>query len=282
MERIKGLITAMVTPFKKGNLDEAGLETNVAFQIQGGVDALLILGSTGENLMLTPSERKRVMEIVIKTSTVPVIVNTGTSSTLESIERSLEAEALGADALLIVTPPYVKPMSEGIYYHFKSISEAVSIPIIVYNIPSRTGKNIDVATMKKLALLRQVRGVKESSGNLDQAAHVMHDWTLFAGDDALALPLFALGAKGLISVVSNAFPKEMKTLVDACLEGDFKKGRELHYSLLPFFDLVFSETNPIGIKEAMNQLGLPAGAPRMPLMPMQEVGQMEDLLKRYR
>lgn len=282
MERIKGLITAMVTPFKKGELDEEGLVKNVAYQIEEGVDALLILGSTGENAMLNPLERRRVMDIVIQESTIPVIVNTGTSSTLESIERSREAESLGADALLIVTPPYVKPMNEGIYYHYKSISEAVSIPLIVYNIPGRSAKNIDVPTMKRIAKLPQVIGVKESSGNVDQAVHVMHEWSLFAGDDALSLPLIALGASGLFSVASNAFPKEMKALVKACLDGDFVKARELYYPLVPLFDLLFSETNPIGIKEAMNQLGLAAGSPRMPLMPMQESEKMKDLLKDFK
>ena len=278
MQRLKGLITAMVTPFKKGEIDEEGLLRNVAHQIEGGVDALLILGSTGEGMTLKSAERRRIMDLVIKASTVPVIVNTGTSSTLESIERSKEAEGCGADALLIVTPPYVKPMNEGIYYHFKSITEAVSLPVIVYNIPGRTGKNIDISTMKKIAALPQVIGVKESSGNLDQAAHVMHDWSLFAGDDALSLPLIAMGAAGLISVASNAFPQEMKALVEACLRGDFKKGRELYYPLIPLFDLLFSESNPICIKEAMNELGLAAGDPRMPLMPMQEAEAMKTLL----
>lgn len=279
---MEGLITAMITPMKEGKVDEEGLKKNVAYQIEGGVDALLALGSTGEAMTLKLDEWTRVMEIVIAESSKPVIVNVGTNSTAESIERAKKAEQAGADALLVVTPYYVKPTNRGIVAHFTAIEAATHLPIIVYNIPGRTGKNIDIATMKELAKIERVIGVKESSGSIEQAAKVMHDWTVWSGDDALALPTIALGAKGHFSVASNLFPKEMKALVDYAKKGELDQAREIHYAFLPFFDAIFSESNPIGIKEAMNQWGLSAGEPRLPLLPMENKMLMSEALKRYR
>ena len=280
MEELKGLMTALITPFdQNGDLDEEGLKTLIAEQMEAKVDSLLLLGSTGEMMTLSPEERERVVELTIKASSKPVIVNVGTNNTSESIARAQRAEQMGADALLVVTPYYLKPPQEGIFRHFEEIAKKVSLPIIIYNIPGRTGRNIEVATLKKLAKIPNVIALKESSGDFAQAFAVMKDLIVLSGDDGDALPLIALGAQGHVSVTSNLLPKEMKKLVDASIKGNFEEARKMQAQLFPLFQVMFSESNPIPLKKAMQLLKLPSGEPRLPLTPMENVERMQTVLE---
>lgn len=272
---MQGLYTALITPFDEENqLDEEGLRILLKKQVQAGVEGVVLLGTTGETPTLSESEQKRIIEIGVEelSGKVSVIVGTGSYSTERTIADTRRAEQLGADAALIVTPYYNKPTQEGIYQHFKAIVEATNLPIIVYNVQGRTGQNIATSTLKRIAQLPRIIGVKEASGNVIQMMDVMAaicnehpHFRVVSGDDALTLPLMALGGDGIISVVSNLFPEQVKALVEAAAAGDFEKARVLHYQLLPLFHAAFIETNPIPIKAAMRFYGLPAGKCRLPL-----------------
>ncbi|MBI2549946.1 4-hydroxy-tetrahydrodipicolinate synthase [Candidatus Woesearchaeota archaeon] len=274
--RVEGAITAMVTPFtESGELDIEGLKRNVEFQIANGISGLVPLGTTGESPTVSDEERETVIKAVVAAAAgrVSVIIGTGTNSTEHSIELSQQAEELGADAVLVVSPYYNKPTQEGLYRHFKAIAEAVSIPVIVYNIQGRTGVNIETATLARMAQVPNIIAVKEASGNLAQMMDVIDQlpktFSVVSGDDNLTLPLMSLGGRGVISVVSNLIPGKVSGMCAAALKGDFAAARRLHYEMLPLFKAAFIETNPIPIKAAMNMAGMPAGPVRMPLCEMQ-------------
>ncbi len=272
-----GTITALITPFKNDSLDVEGLQQNIAFQLENGVSGILPLGTTGESPTLLPEERERVIEIAVECAKgkVPVWVGTGSYSTAETVIKTNRAHELGADVALIVTPYYNKPSQEGIFRHFEAVCRATSLPIVVYNIEGRCGRNIETHTLKRLAEFPQIVGVKEASGNLLQMSEVIREisnerpgFSVLSGDDALTLPLMALGGHGAVSVVSNLIPKEMVNLTTALLEGRFEDARELHHHLFPLFRALFLEVNPVPIKEAMSLCGMAAGGPRLPLCEM--------------
>jgi 4-hydroxy-tetrahydrodipicolinate synthase len=265
------------------------LRENVRFQIENGVHGLVPLGTTGESPTIKEEERKLIKKTVVDevNGKIPVIVGTGTYSTEEAVRLSKEAQDLGADGLLVVAPYYNKPTQEGLYLHFKAISEAVDLPIIVYNIPGRTGVNVEVQTLVRLSQFDNIVAVKEASGNLAQVMDIIEALgdriTVLSGDDNLTLPIMALGGKGVISVISNLLPKPLVELVEAALKGDFKKAKELHYHLLPLFKAAFIETNPIPIKTMMNLVGMKAGPCRLPLCNMQphNLEKVKKILSRY-
>jgi 4-hydroxy-tetrahydrodipicolinate synthase len=265
------------------------LRENVRFQIENGVHGLVPLGTTGESPTIKEEERKLIIKTVVDevNGKIPVIVGTGTYSTEEAVRLSKEAQDLGADGLLVVAPYYNKPTQEGLYLHFKAISEAVDLPIIVYNIPGRTGVNVEVQTLVRLSQFDNIVAVKEASGNLAQVMDIIEALgdriTVLSGDDNLTLPIMALGGKGVISVISNLLPKPLVELVESALKGDFKKAKELHYHLLPLFKAVFIETNPIPIKTMMNLVGMKAGSCRLPLCNMQphNLEKVKKILSRY-
>jgi 4-hydroxy-tetrahydrodipicolinate synthase len=265
------------------------LRENVRFQIENGVHGLVPLGTTGEYPTIREEERKLIIKTVVDevNSKIPVIVGTGTYSTEEAVRLSKEAQDLGVDGLLVVAPYYNKPTQEGLYLHFKAISEAVDLPIIVYNIPGRTGVNVEVQTLVRLSQFNNIVAVKEASGNLAQVMDIIEALgdriTVLSGDDNLTLPIMALGGKGVISVISNLLPKPMVEFVEAALKGDFKKAKELHYHLLPLFKAAFIETNPIPIKTMMNLVGMKAGPCRLPLCNMQphNLEKVKKILLRY-
>lgn len=274
---LKGTITALVTPFKNQQLDEEGLAQNIRFQIASGVNGILALGTTGEASTLSSDEQERVVSIALREAKgkVPLWVGTGSYCTKQTIEKTQRAKDMGANGVLIVTPYYNKPTQEGVYRHFEAISKAVEIPILLYNIPGRCGINIETATLLKIAALPNIVGVKDATGNVQQAGEVIHsvvkkypDFKVFCGDDALTLPMMSLGAVGIISVVSNLIPTQIVALTNAALQGDFDLARQIHFQLHSLYKVAFIETNPVPIKTAMNLCGMPAGGCRLPLYEM--------------
>ncbi len=275
----------MITPFKSdGSLDEKALRRFVDFQIDGGVDMLLPCGTTGEGATLEPDETDRVVQIVIEQSRrrVPVIAGAGSNSTAKAVQATKRAKRIGADGILSVGPYYNKPTQQGYYEHFKAIAEADDIPIIVYNVPGRTSGNIEAKTMLRLAEIRNIVAVKEASGNLGQIMDIIReaprDFRVLCGDDAMALAVTAVGGDGIVSVVSNEAPRMMSTMIDAALEGNFAKARELHYKLLPLMSVNFVESNPIPVKAVLAMMGLIEENYRLPLVRI-EAGNRERLSK---
>ncbi len=256
-------------------VDFEGLRENVRFQIENGVHGLVVLGTTGEAPTIKEEEKIQIIKTVIEevNGKIPVIVGAGTYSTAETIKQSKIAKDLGADGLLIVAPYYNKPTQEGLYLHFKSVSESVDLPIIIYNIPGRTGVNIEVQTLARLSNLDNIVAVKEASGSIVQVMDTIEmlgkRLTVLSGDDNLTLPIMALGGKGVISVISNLLPRPVVELTESALKGDFNKAQQIHYKLLPIFKAAFIETNPIPIKTMMNLVGMKAGPCRLPLCNMQ-------------
>ena len=273
--KFEGVYTALVTPFSKSEaLDEQALKDLVEFQISEGITGLVPVGTTGESPTLDIEENVRVVEIVVEQANgrVPVIAGTGSNSTKEAIEMTKLAAEIGANASLQVSPYYNKPTSEGYYRHFAAVADAVDIPLIIYNIASRTGKNIDNETMLRIASIPAVSAVKEASGDLQQVMDLVarkpDSLDILSGDDNLTLPIVALGGMGVISVASNLIPKEMEELTKAAVAGKMKKARELHYRLLPLFQAMFLETNPIPIKAALAERGRIEEVYRLPMCPM--------------
>lgn len=275
--KINGTITALITPFINDEIDEEGFAENIRFQIVSGINGILPLGTTGESPTISSSERKRIISLAVQNAhgKVPVWVGTGANCTRETIEITKQAKDLGADVALIVTPYYNKPTQEGIFRHFEAIAENIDIPVVVYNIPGRSGVNIETTTLVRIAELPNIIGVKEASGSVSQAGDVIQtiarknaNFSVLSGDDGLTLPMMALGAVGVVSVVSNLIPAEIVSLVNAASQGNYDLAREIHYQLLPLFKTAFIETNPIPIKAAMNLCGMPAGECRLPLCEM--------------
>jgi 4-hydroxy-tetrahydrodipicolinate synthase len=270
----KGCGTALVTPFRTDqSLDEPALRRLVRRQIDAGINFLVPCGTTGESPTLTRAEHLRVIEITIEEAKgkVPVLGGAGGYNTREVIELAHELERLGADGILSVTPYYNKPTQEGLYQHYKAIAEAIRLPIIVYSVQGRTGVNVEPATLARLAAIPNIVGVKEASGNISQMASVIHqvppEFTVLSGDDAITLPLIALGGRGLISVVSNEIPAEMTQLVKHSLAGDFAAARALQRQYLPLMEINFIESNPIPVKAGMALMGLLELVYRLPMVP---------------
>ncbi len=291
--KLTGTVTALITPFINQELDEEGLAHNISYQISKGINGILPLGTTGESSTLSPEEQTRIISIAVREANgkVPVWVGTGSYCTRQTIEKTKRAQDLGADVALIVTPYYNKPTQEGIYRHFEAIATSIEMPIVIYNIPGRCGTNIETPTLMRIAGLPNIIGVKEASGNINQAGDVLHTivekhphFLVFSGDDSLTLPMMALGAVGIISVVSNLVPTQVIALVNAVLQGQFDLAREIHYQLLPLYKTAFIETNPVPIKTAMNLCGMPSGECRLPLYPMapENINTLRQLLQDMR
>ena len=273
--RFQGSFVAMVTPFRNGKVDEAKVRELVEFHTSHGTDGLIPCGTTGESPALSHDEHRRVVELVVEAAhgRIPVIAGTGSNSTAEAIDLTRHAERAGAAGALVVNPYYNKPTQEGLYRHFRAVAESVAIPILVYNIQSRTAVNVETATLERLVRdARNVVGVKEASGSLDQMSQVVAacgpDFSVLSGDDNLTLPLLAIGGHGVISVIANIVPRETAEMVHAALDGDWKRARELHYRLFPLARAAFLETNPIPIKEAMAMTGMLEPEFRLPMCRM--------------
>lgn len=265
-----GLSVAMTTPFENGQVNEGVLRTQVEFQVKAGTKCLVPTGTTGESPTLTHEEHERVISSVVQTAAgrVKVMPGTGSNSTAEALRLTKWAAREGADAALLVAPYYNKPTQEGFYQHYKAVAEAVDIPICIYNIPGRTGKNIEPETIARLAEIPNITMVKEATGSLDQASQILTatNLTVLSGDDSLTLPLLAVGGEGVISVVGNIVPADMSRLVDAFQQGDAGAARELHFKLFPLCrDMLSLSTNPIPIKAAMAMLGRDTGELRLPM-----------------
>jgi 4-hydroxy-tetrahydrodipicolinate synthase len=287
MIKIEGVYPALITPFTGDDeIDTEGLSRLVEYVTEGGVAGIVPCGTTGESATLSQEEHKRVIDVVVDCSKVPVIAGTGSNNTKEAIEFTKHAEDAGADACLLITPYYNKPNVKGLKEHFKIIGDSVEIPLILYNIPSRTGQNVNAETMVALAAeVKNIKGVKEASGDLKQIGAIIRsvterglDFTVVAGDDFLTLPIMSLGGKGVISVAANIAPREMSEMVAAMLKGEVEKAKEINIKLFSLFEAMFLETNPIPVKKAAEMMGLPAGHVRLPLGALSE-GNEEKLRK---
>ena len=269
-----GALTALVTPFRDGALDVVALRDLIEWQIQSGIDGLVPCGSTGESATLSHAEHDSVIKITIEQTRkrVPVVAGTGSNSTAEAIRLTAAAREMGADAALLISPYYNRPTQDGIFRHYKTIAASVDLPLLVYNIPVRTGSNIAPETFARLAEIKNIVGVKEASASMDQSSDILQlcgeAITILSGDDALTLPLMSLGAKGVISTISNIMPREMHELAAAGLAKDFARAREIHFRMLPVMRALFIETNPIPVKQALAFMGKCANELRMPLVTM--------------
>lgn len=286
----KGSIVALVTPFKNNKIDEKRLRELIDFQVKNGTSAIVPCGTTGESATLSFEEHERVIEIIIEQANkrVPVIAGTGSNSTDEAIMLTKHAALAGADASLQIAPYYNRPTQRGLYEHFKAVAGSVDIPIILYNIASRTGVNVEPETIARLAKeCRNIVGVKEASGNLEQMSRVKAlcgpEFDLISGDDALTLPVLAIGGTGVISVVANIAPAETAEMINAFAAGDIARARALHYKLLPLVKAMFIETNPVPVKTAMGMIGLCEPQVRLPLAEMlpENVDKLRKALKEY-
>ena len=286
----KGCIVAIVTPFKNGKVDEKTFRDLIEFQIKNGSSGIVPCGTTGESATLSFEEHDRVIEITIEQvkKRVPVIAGTGSNSTEEAIMLTKHAASSGADASLQVSPYYNRPTQKGLYEHFKAIANSVDIPIILYNIATRTGVNIEPETIARLAGdCKNIVGVKEASGNLDQMSRIKAlcpaNFDLISGDDSLTLPILSIGGTGIISVVANIVPQDVANLVAEFQKGNMEKARELHYKLLPLIKAIFIETNPIPVKTAMGLLGMCEPDLRLPMSGMspENLEKLKKSLKDY-
>ena len=270
----EGVFPAIITPFLKDeSLDEEGLKKNIRYLSNTGISGIVPCGTTGESATLTFEEHKRVVEIAVEASKVPVIAGTGSNNTREALELTRHAAEAGADAALLITPYYNKPSDKGMFEHFKTIAEKCDIPIVLYNVPKRTGIDLKPELVAKLAKVKNIVAIKEASGNLSQQSQIIEqtrgsDFVVLSGDDDLTLPTMSLGSRGVVSVVANVAPKKTVAMVNAALKGDFETARTLHYELLPLVRAMFLETNPIPVKTAHKYLGLANGPLRPPMSSM--------------
>jgi len=273
MSIFRGAGTALVTPFGDTGINFAAFESLIEYQIEGGIDSLVVCGTTGEASTMSHEEKCSAIDFVVKQSAgrVPVIAGTGTNNTATSVDASMEAADLGVDAVLVVTPYYNKCTDAGLIQHFYAIADAAGIPVIAYNVPSRTGMNISPAVMKELAEHENIVGVKEASANITQIAEIARlcpDFDIYSGNDDHVVPILSLGGIGVISVVSNVLPGMTHDMVDSFLRGDTDRARALQLRLNALGKTLFSEVNPIPIKMALNMIGIAAGLPRLPLTEM--------------
>jgi len=266
-----GVMTALVTPFKNGQVDEDAFRVHLERQIEAGVDAVVPAGSTGEAATLSVAEHKKVIQMAVEqvNGRVPVIAGTGSNNTAESIELTQAAKALGADASLLISPYYVKPTQEGIYQHYKAIADAVHLPQILYNVPGRTASNIQPETVARLSHVSNIIAIKDATADMAQLTRTMMACEgrilFYSGDDASVLPFMTLGGTGVISVVSNIAPKTMKAMVDAVVSKNFETAKAMHFALQNLTDAMFVESNPIPVKKACELLGWMDGELRLPL-----------------
>lgn len=290
----KGTAVAMVTPFnEKEELDEEGLRQNINFLIENGIDGLLAAGTTGESATITHDEQARMIEILVDEvdGRAKTLAGAGSNSTREALNLTKIAEKNGADYALVITPYYNKPQQHGLVNHYKLLNDETNIPIIAYNVPSRTGIDMSVETIIEIAKLENVVGIKEASTDLDKASKTQKgliengltdEFSIISGNDDLTLPLMALGATGVISVLGNVDPKRMSTMVNECLKQDFTKANELHYELYDLMKVLFIESNPVPSKYALNTMNKPAGKIRMPLAELQDESKekIDEVLKK--
>jgi 4-hydroxy-tetrahydrodipicolinate synthase len=271
-----GSMVALVTPFKDGKVDWQSLENLIEFHIQSGTRGIVPCGTTGESATLSHEEHDTVVKTVVNTvnKQVPVIAGTGSNSTAEAVRLTRAAEKAGADGALMISPYYNRPTQEGIYQHYRKVASEVGIPIIVYNIPGRTGSKIEPETLARMAEIDNIAGVKEATGSVDQAIDVIRlcgdRLAVYSGEDSLIFSLMALGGKGVISTVANVAPKQTAELAEACLKVDWESGRALQFKLIPLIRSLFTETNPIPVKTALSLMGKCSGELRLPLTPIAE------------
>lgn len=285
----KGTATALITPFTRDGVDFESLDRILDDQLAGGVDAVVVLGTTGEPATMTMAEKRAVIEFAVKKlkSKLPVIVGTGANSTAAAVEMSVTAESLGADALLLVTPYYNKATQKGLIAHFTAVADAVHTPIICYNVPGRTGVNMLPATFAELAEHPNIAAIKEASGNMEQIEEAIRlagdKAVVYSGDDGITVPVMAMGGMGVISVVSNAAPRFTSEMTSAFLSGDLKKAAKMQLEMLPFVRAMFCEVNPIPVKKAMQLRGLCNGILRLPLTEMtaENAAKLEKLMPAF-
>ena len=285
----KGTATALITPFTRDGVDFESLDRILDDQLAGGVDAVVVLGTTGEPATMTMAEKRAVIEFAVKKlkGKLPVIVGTGANSTAAAVEMSVTAESLGADALLLVTPYYNKATQKGLIAHFTAVADAVHTPIICYNVPGRTGVNMLPATFAELAEHPNIAAIKEASGNMEQIEEAIRlagdKAVVYSGDDGITVPVMAMGGMGVISVVSNAAPRFTSEMTSAFLSGDLKKAAKMQLEMLPFVRAMFSEVNPIPVKKVMQLRGLCNGILRLPLTEMtaENAAKLEKLMPAF-
>jgi 4-hydroxy-tetrahydrodipicolinate synthase len=277
MEKFHGALVAIVTPFKNGKLDEQGLVDLIEFQIENGTHGIVPCGTTGESATISFAEHKRVIDLTVRAvaGRVPVVAGTGGNNTLEAIELTESARDSGADAVLSVVPYYNKPNQEGMYLHFREIAEKVDIPMFLYNVPGRTVVNMLPETVARLAAIDNIIGIKEASGSLEQVTDVLRrspeDFIVLSGDDFTSMPSVLVGGKGVISVISNVYPKGMAEMMEAALAGNLARANELHYRMFGLMKLMFCNPNPVPAKKALELMGkIESGLPRLPLAPMDD------------
>ena len=285
----KGAITAIVTPFKNGQFDEAAYRELIEFQVKSGVHGIVPCGTTGESPTLSHAEHKRVVETCIDQvkKRVVVIAGSGSNNTAEAVELTQHAQQAGADAALMITPYYNKPTQEGLFQHYKTVASQTKIPIVVYNVPGRTSLNLLPETMARLAELPNIVGLKDATGDLKQGCKTLElcgdKITVLSGDDFTTLPLMCVGAMGVISVVSNVAPADMAGMCNAFFKGDLAKARALHYKMWPLMEAMFFETNPVPAKTALKMMGKITGDMRQPLCPMSAANdaKLRQVLQKY-
>lgn len=262
-----GLCTALVTPFRGDGVNYEMLEALIERQIRAGTDAIVLAGTTGESPTLTDEEKLEIFRIGVRTAAgrTKIIAGTGSNSTAKAIAMSAKAAELGADAILAVTPYYNKSTQPGLIQYYTAVAQAANLPVIAYNVPSRTGVDIRADTCRQLAKIPGIAGIKEAAGDISKVAHIMGALPVYSGNDDQTVPVMALGGAGVISVASNVVPESMKALTDACLNGEYRKAAAIQQKLLPLMDLMFCQVNPIPVKAAMGMIGFDCGSCRQPL-----------------
>ncbi len=285
----EGSYVAIVTPFKNGKVDAAALKGLIEFHIENGTNGIVPCGTTGESATLDHREHEEVIRIAVETcdGRVPVLAGTGSNATHEAIELTLSAQKIGVDGALLITPYYNKPTQEGLYQHFAAVAKETKLPVVLYNVPSRTSINMLPATVARLSKIENIVGIKEASGNLVQVSEIIQscgpDFSVISGEDALTWPILALGGKGVISVTANLVPDKFTRLCKAAREGDIETARSLHYELLKLNDVMFIETNPIPVKAALAIMGRIEQEYRAPMCPPSDenLGKLQSVLKDY-
>jgi 4-hydroxy-tetrahydrodipicolinate synthase len=277
MGKFRGAFVAIVTPFIDGQLDEQGLVDLIEFHIANGTHGIVPCGTTGESATMSHDEHHRVVELTVKTvnGRVPVVAGSGSNSTAEAIELTRYAKEAGVDGVLMVSPYYNRPSQEGLYQHFKAVAETVDVPIILYNVPSRTSSNVLPATVARLAAIDNIVGIKEATGSLNQVSEVImlcpKDFAVLSGDDFTSMATVLVGGTGVISVTSNVAPRDMADMMEAALAGDLAKANELHYKLFPLMQAMFYDPNPVPAKTTLQLMGkIKSGTPRLPLCSMND------------
>ncbi|WP_440946575.1 4-hydroxy-tetrahydrodipicolinate synthase [Methanosarcina sp. T3] len=277
----EGAMPALITPFTKDDrIDREGLRRNIAFVEEGGVSGIVPCGTTGESATLSALEHEEVIDIAVECAKVPVVAGTGSNNTGEALQFTKHAADAGVDGVLLISPYYNKPNPAGLLAHFKKIAEAVDIPMILYNVPSRTGQDMPVDVITKLAKVENIVGIKEASGNVGKVSQILEqtiddDFVVLSGEDGLTLPIISVGGSGVISVAANIVPDKMSGMVNAALKGDYETARKIHFEIAPLIRALFLETNPIPAKKAAELIGLASGHLRLPLAPMSDANQLK-------